>query len=72
MRNFTGSLSGLLAIIGMAVAIGGVAIGEFKPILIGLVLLAGGSVFALIHIGMRPLAGREAAADRRPHEVESY
>jgi hypothetical protein len=47
------ALSAGLALVGMVTSISGVAANEFKPVFIGLVLLSGATVFALLHIGSR-------------------
>jgi hypothetical protein len=73
MRGFTGSLSGGLALFGMLTSIGGVVANEFKPILIGFIMLAGATVFALLNIGARSIAKKAGRAVHSPmaHEIEN-
>jgi hypothetical protein len=58
MRSLSSTLSVGLALFGMLTSIAGVMASEFKPVLIGFVLLAGSAVFALLHIGFRPISAR--------------
>lgn len=53
MAPFTFGLSALLATVGVAAAVLGIAAGEFKPVAVGFVLLFGATVFALLYIGTR-------------------
>ncbi len=57
MRNLTFVISAGLAITGMAMSIGGILGSEFRPVLIGGFLLAGATVFAILHLANRPKAG---------------
>jgi hypothetical protein len=62
--NHTASIG--LALIGMLTSISGIAFGEFKPILIGFVLLAGSAVFALLSLGYRPASATTPQAIEVP------
>lgn len=55
MRGFTFLVSAALTIAGILAGIGGVVASEFKPVLIGFVLLTGAAVFALLYVGTRRL-----------------
>jgi hypothetical protein len=74
MRGLSGGLSAALALIGMLTSIGGVVANEFKPILIGFIMLAGAAVFALLHIGARAKSARAGQAVNLPlaQEFENY
>jgi hypothetical protein len=72
MRGLSSVSSVGLALVGMLTAVEGVAAGEFKPFMIGLVLLAGAAVFALLYIGARRRTGTPAGwseAAEAPHAV---
>jgi hypothetical protein len=73
MRALNSVLSAGLALAGMLTSISGVAAGEYKPVLIGLVLLAGAVVFALLHIGARAISARTTSEFGSPaaHEIET-
>jgi hypothetical protein len=53
MSLFTYGISGALALSGTGIAIAGIIAGEFKPFVIGLVLLFGAMVFARLYVGTR-------------------
>jgi hypothetical protein len=53
VAHFTFGLSALLATVGVAAGVLGIAAGEFKPFAVGFVLLAGATVFALLYVGTR-------------------
>jgi hypothetical protein len=61
--NHTASIG--LALTGMLTSIVGIISGEFKPFLIGFVLLGGSTVFAVLSLGFRPVS----ATSPRPLEV---
>jgi hypothetical protein len=49
----TFGVSAVLATAGTALAVSGIHWGEFKPFMIGLVLLLGAGVFAILSLGAR-------------------
>jgi hypothetical protein len=51
MSQFTYGTSALLALFGTATAICGIAAGECKPFGVGLVLMLGASIFAVLYLG---------------------
>jgi hypothetical protein len=53
MSRATYAISALLALFGTGTAVAGIIWGEAKPIGIGLVLMFGGLVFALLYLGTR-------------------
>ena len=72
MQALSGKLSVGLALVGMITSISGIAASEFKPVVIGFVLLAGSAIFALLYIGSRSIAARKGRSIDVPvaHEVE--
>jgi len=66
MRSMSSILSFGLAMFGMLISIAGVMANEFKPVVIGFVLLAGSAVFALLHIGFRFVAARSVQSADEP------
>jgi hypothetical protein len=72
MRQTSATVSVCLALAGMFISIGGISAGEFKPILIGIVLLGGAVVFALLNIGSRPVIKKLGQpTDEESHELEA-
>ena len=53
MKGMTFAVSAALAAAGMALAVAGVQWGEWKPFLIGWVLLMGAGVFAVLALAAR-------------------
>jgi hypothetical protein len=56
VSRFTSGLGVALTLAGTATAVAGIIEGEFKPVAIGLVLICGATVFAILYLGTR---GRE-------------
>jgi hypothetical protein len=54
----TFAVSAALAATGTALGVLGILASEIKPISIGLILIFGGGVFALLYVGIRRSAGR--------------
>ncbi|HVC95953.1 MAG TPA: hypothetical protein VND64_19850 [Pirellulales bacterium] len=63
MAEFIFVVSAALAATGTALGVFGILASEIKPISIGLILIFGGGVFALLYVGARRAAGHAA---RRP------
>ena len=62
MARWTYGISAALALSGMATTVCGIVSQEFKPCAIGLVLILGASVFAVLYVGTRrkqPAAGQD-------------
>ncbi len=60
--RYTFVLGVLLALAGLAFALTGIQVSEFKPFITGMVLLAGAGVFAILSLGAR----RADLAEREP------
>lgn len=52
-QKFLLNLSSLLALSGIASAVIGIVVEQFKPILLGFVLIGGAGVFATLYAGTR-------------------
>lgn len=72
MTNTSGLVGAILAIAGMIAAIGGISANEFKPVLIGFVLLAGAGIFALLSIAARKggMKNQRQLEQKAMHELE--
>jgi hypothetical protein len=53
LSRITYAISAILALAGTGSSVFGIAQGEFKPIGIGLVLICGATVFAVLYLGTR-------------------
>jgi hypothetical protein len=58
VARFSFAVSAALAAAGTALGVFGILASETKPIAIGMVLIFGGAVFALLYIGSRRASGR--------------
>ena len=65
-QNFLFQSSLLLAIAGIASAVSGIVVEQFKPILLGFVLICGAGVFATLYAGTR--WGSQKAEQSESHE----